>query len=527
MEKESKEQKAKNKADKMAKKAEAKKNKAEKKALKNKDKKPNKFIEIIKKKWLINGTKTAILVVALVAIFMALNLGMQKLNLTPLDFTQEKLYTLTDESKEKVKNIDKTINIYFVGYTDSDSNLDLAKQYNKVNDKITAEAVDANNRPDLTQKYGIESGSQGIIVECGEKSKVLTSQDLVSYDTSTYETVSVAEQKLTGAIVSVSTDKVPKVYFLEGYSDFSLSQNMTYLKMLLANEINEIDTLNILTTGKVPDDCDTLVITTPLKDFDDVATTAITDYINSGKNILWLNAAQTAKTDLTNVNKILALYGVNPFETGIIRETDSSRMMSNSPDIIIPEIQYSDSTKSIHNTTGPIFINATKINIADSDKLTELNVTKTELANTSEGAYFRKDFNNQQSSATSSDETGSFVVGAELDKTIKAANEETNEQEIKSKLIIYGENYFATDYQLSQNSQYSAVQLGYNKEVVMDSISYLVDREEDITARKDTGTVTYTATETENRIILAIIFAVPVVIIVAGIVVWTIRRRKK
>ena len=72
MEKESKEQKAKNKADKMAKKAEAKKNKAEKKALKNKDKKPNKFIEIIKKKWLINGTKTTILVVALIAIFMAL-----------------------------------------------------------------------------------------------------------------------------------------------------------------------------------------------------------------------------------------------------------------------------------------------------------------------------------------------------------------------------------------------------------------------------------------------------------------------
>ena len=51
IQKESKEQKAKNKADKMAKKAEAKKNKAGKKALKNKDKKPNKFIEIIKKKW--------------------------------------------------------------------------------------------------------------------------------------------------------------------------------------------------------------------------------------------------------------------------------------------------------------------------------------------------------------------------------------------------------------------------------------------------------------------------------------------
>ena len=527
MKKESKEQKAKNKADKMAKKAEAKKNKAGKKALKNKDKKPNKFIEIIKKKWLINGTKTAILVVALVAIFMALNLGMQKLNLTPLDFTQEKLYTLTDESKEKVKNIDKIINIYFVGYTDTDSNLDLAKQYNKVNNKITAEAVDANNRPDLTQKYGIESGTQGIIVECGEKSKVLTSQDLVSYDTSSSKKVSVAEQKLTGAIVSVSTDKDPKVYFLEGYSDFSLSQNMTYLKMLLANEINEIDTLNILTSGKVPDDCDTLVITTPSKDFDDVATTAITDYINSGKNILWLNAAQTASKELTNVNKILALYGVNPFETGIIRETDSSKMMSNSPDIIVPKVQYSDSTKSIYNTTGPIFINATKINIADSDKLTELNVTKTELANTSTGSYFRKDFNIQQSSATSNYETGSFVVGAELDKTIQEANEETGESEKVSKLIIYGENYFISDYQLSSSSQMAAIQLGYNKDLVLNSIAYLSDREEDITTRKSTGTVTYTATEEQDTIIRTIIFTVPALIIIAGIVVWQVRRRKK
>ena len=39
--------------------------------------------------------------------------------------------------------------------------------------------------------------------------------------------------------------------------------------------------------------------------------------------------------------------------------------------------------------------------------------------------------------------------------------------------------------------------------------------------------VTYTATETENRIILTIIFAIPLVIIVAGIIVWQIRRRKK
>lgn len=502
----------------------AKKEKKEKKA--KKDKKPNKFIEIIKKKWLIDGTKTTILILIIVAAFIGINLGMQELELTPIDFSQEKLYTLTDESKERVKNIDKDVNIYFVGYSDDDSTVDLAKQYKKANEKIIAEAVDATSRPDLAEKYGIESGSEGIIVECGDKSKVLTSSDLVTYDTTTYETISIAEEKLTSAILSVTSNKIPKVYFLEGYSEFSLNQNMYYLSMYLENEINEVDTLDILSVGKVPDDCDTLVITTPNKDFDDVATNAIIDYINSGRNILWLNGAVTTQKDMPNVNKVLEMYGVNPFEVGIIRETDSSKMVSGSQDLIIPEIQYSSLTKDLYNTTGVIMVNATKINI-DTDKLEELNVTKTDLALASELSYFRTNFNNQASNATSDEETGTFIVGAELEKTIKEANEENGESAVTSKMVIYGENYFITDYQLSQNSQYGAIQLAYNKDLVLNSIAYLVDREEDITTRKSTGTVTYTATDEQDSIIKVIIFTVPALIVLAGIIVWQIRRRKK
>lgn len=490
------------------------------------EKKPNKFIETIKKKWLIDGTKTCILVVAIIAIFIAINLIMQKLELTPIDFSQEKLYTLTDESKEQVKDIEKDVNIYFVGYTDDNSNLDLAKQYKKANERINVEAVDANNRPDLVEKYGIESGTQGIIVECGEKSKVLTEQDLVTYDTSSYETISIAEEKLTSSIKSVTADKVPKVYFLEGYSDFSLKQNMNYLNMYLGNEINEVNTLNILSAGKVPDDCDTLVITNPTKDFDDVTTNAILDYIKSGRNILWLNAAVTSNKDIPNVNKILAEYGVKPFEVGIIRETDSSKMVTNSPDLIIPEIQSSIVTKDLYNTTGVILVNATKVNI-DTDKLEEINVEENDLMMTSEGAYFRTNFNNQSSAAASDEEKGSFVVGAELKKTIKEADEENNVAAVTSKMVIYGENYFISDYQLSESSQYGAIQLAYNKDLVLNSIAYLVDREEDITARKSTGTVTYTATDEQDTIIRTIIFSVPALIIFAGIVVWQFRRRKK
>ena len=523
-----KEKKAENEKNKSKKENKDKKDKKSKKEKKDqKDKKPNKFIETIKKKWLINGTKTLILVLIILAIFFGINLGMQKAEITPLDFSKEKLFTLTQASKDKVKDIQKDINLYFVEYSDDDSTLDLAKQYSKVNEHIKVEAVKANDRPDLVQKYGIESGTTAIIAECGEKYKILSSQDLVTYDTKTYESISIAEERLTSTIQTVSTDEIPKVYFLSGYSKLSLNSGLQYFNAYLENEIYDVEIVDVLTTGKIPDDCDTLIICTPKKDFDEIAANAIIDYINSGRNILWLNSAVTSEQNFPNVNKILALYGVKPFEIGIIRETDSSKMLQGSPDIIKPDALYSTITKDIAKDSGVRFINATKINLVSEEELENLKVNKTELLNASEKSYFRNNFKIQTDEKSSSDVAGKFLVGAELEKTITEANEENGTKAVKSKMVIYGENNFTTDYPVSNYSQVTVFQLANNKDLVLNSIAYLVDRQEDITARKNTGTVSYRATEQEDTIIKCIIFVVPALIIIAGIIVWIIRRRKK
>lgn len=496
------------------------------KKLKQKERKNNKFIETIKKKWLIDGTKTTILVLCVIAVFLAINLVMHNLELTPLDFSQEKLYTLTDESKERVKNIEKQVNIYFIGSTDDDTNLEIAKQYKNVNENIVAEAIDINSRPDLAQKYGIEDGTQGIIVECGENSKVLTASDLVTYDQTTYETISIAEEKLTSSILNVTSNEIPKVYFLQGYSDFSLSNNMQYLNMFLGNEVNEIKTLNVLTEGKVPDDCKTLVITTPNNDFSETVAEAIKTYINNGGNILWLNAEVVEKQDLPNVNSILEMYGVKPFEVGMVLEGDSSKMVSQMPNIIFPTIEYSTLTKTLYNTDGVLLVRPTKLNI-DEEKLTELKVEKTDLLTTSESAFFRTNYENQEVTKQDGEEQGKFILGAELEKTIQEGNEEEGIKAQTSKMVIIGENNFITDYRLSQNSQTPFISEVNNKDMVLNSIAYLVERPEDITGRKSTGTVTYTPTAEQDMIVTAIIFVVPAVIILAGIVIWQIRRRKK
>ena len=509
-----------------------KENKTEKSLNRIKQKKSSKFIQAFKRRWLIDGTKTILLIAIIIGIFISINIFMQKKEFTPIDFSQDKINSLTQESKDKVKNIDKEINIFFIGYDEEDSNLELAKQYKKANEKINIESVDINNRPDLVQKYSIDKNSKGIIIECGEKSKVLSENDLVTYDTSSYETISIAEEKITSTIMSVISDKIPKIYFLDGYSDdFTLQKSMNYLHMFLSNEVSEVENLNILTTGKIPDDCDTLVITTPSKDFDNLATDAIINYINSGKNILWFNAAQVQNIELTNVNKILSLYALNPFDIGVIRETNQSNMLSDSegnsiPDDIIPKTEYSDILKDVYNTIGAVLVNATKINV-NEDKLEEQKVEKKDLLTTTDGAYFRSNFNNIQNEKLEEEESKSFLVGAELKKTIKEANEENNEKEVTSKLIIYGENAFISDYPIVNGTTTPGIYYGKNKDVVLNSLAYLVDRPEDITARKSTGTVVYTATASQDRNIRIIIFTVPILIIVIGIIVWNVRKRKK
>ena len=96
-----------------------------------------KFIEFIKKKWLIDTTKTFLLIALLIIAFIAIHIGMNRLNLSPIDVTESKLYSLTEESKNKMKDVSYNVTIYFFGVDEDAAIVNFAKQYTKVNDKIS------------------------------------------------------------------------------------------------------------------------------------------------------------------------------------------------------------------------------------------------------------------------------------------------------------------------------------------------------------------------------------------------------
>ena len=492
-----------------------------------KEKFGTKFINTIKKRWLISGTNTILLIAILVAIVILINSAVQSLDLTPIDCTSNKEYTLTNESKDRVKNIENDINIYFVGYEESATQVSLARQYNKANKKINVEIIDANERTDIASKYNVTNDSNAIIVENGEKSKTLYSDDLYTYGTS--GTVDITEEKITSAILNVTSDKIANIYFLSGYSDYSLeySGGMYYLSSYLKDEVLNYQTLDMLVKGAIPDDCDTLVITTPNKDFDELTTNEITKYINNGGKILWLNSSYAEAKDLPNVNKILALYGINPFEVGYVYETDEARTALGYASCIVEDLGSTDIAK---NLTNAVLLNATKINV-NKNELSNLGVTEEDIISTSSKSYFRKNVSNT-SSGTDGDEQGGFTLGGIFTKTIsneteENADEASDENKITSTLVIFGENNFVSDMQISRQVN-PAIFLANNKDLMLNSIAYLTNNDQDITIRKDyTATSQLTATDGQKLTIIRIIYLVPIAIILLGFVVWNIRKGRK
>lgn len=155
-----------------------------------------KFIEIIKNKWLIKGTTTLLLVAMVIASYILINWGAKKIKVEDIDATEKKLYTLSDETKSKLKELDQDITIQLINLTNYEYYVEYANKYSALTKKITVEEInDLSSRTDLQTKYNLKTTDSLIVVKAGEKEKVLTPNDLYTYDYSTGKSINKAKKQ--------------------------------------------------------------------------------------------------------------------------------------------------------------------------------------------------------------------------------------------------------------------------------------------------------------------------------------------
>ena len=485
-----------------------------------KERKGNKFLDIIKNKWLIKGTTTLLLVAIIIACYTLINYGVSKLKIEDIDCTEKKLYSLSDETKTKMKDLEKDVTIQLINMSSSNYLIEYANKYPTVSKKINIEEIDdLSSRVDLQTKYNISESDGLIVVKSGEKEKTLKLSDLYTYDYTSKKQVDKTEEALTNAIIEVTLDTKPHVYIYSGKTYYDPEKSLAGIMSALKDESNDVDLLDILTKGEVPSDCDCLIITTLKEDFTEIERDKILDYINNGGKILMLTSQNMIETEMPNFKQVLSQYGMS-IEYGEILEQDSGKMLQGAPNMVVTDVSASFMNK-LDMKVKMCAINAGKIIVDDDDKLKELGVTYETIASTGDKSFVRTNFNSQSSSKTDEDkDEGSSIIGAYAKKTI--SDDKT------SQLIIYSNELFAANLQVAISAQYYtyASELYNNKDIVLNSVSHLVERDDTIVIRKASDTESYTVTDQEDVIIKTIIFTVPLVIIFIGIAVWIFRRRK-
>ena len=480
-----------------------------------------KIIEIIKKKWLKDTFLTILLIAIIFAIYFGINYGVEKLNVEDIDLTTDKIYSISEQTETKLANLDKDVTIELINLSDYVYLLDFTNKYTQLNSHITIERIDdLSKRADIMNEYSLESTDSLLIIKSGDKERLLSTYDLYTYDYTTYEQIDITEEAITNAIIEVTIEDKPNIYFLEGHNYYDMSY-FQLLKDDITSESNNVSNLNLLTAGNVPEDCDCLVITTLKEDITEMERDSLINYSNNGGKILLLADANILGVDTPNFNQILDLYGFS-ISKGMLLEQDQNQMIYGSPEFIISQIDTSIFNKNSKMNMNICVIDSGRIEFKDEDTLNNLGVTYSTLAKTSDSAFLRTNLNISSMSKTNQDiDAAESIIGALVTRTL--------EDEKTAEMIVYSNAVFATNQQISMNNTYAmyANRLCNNDDVAINSVSYLTQRTDTITIRKDADSVSYTVTEAQHNIIMAIIFLLPAAIIIIGIIVWQVRRRKK
>ena len=247
------------------------------------------FALAFRKRWLISNTITILLILVLIVAYISFNLWMIDLDLSNIDLTVDKKYTLSEESKKAIKDVNKDVKIYTYGFDDDSNFVKFIKQYTKVNNRIVQISLNNETNPDLMNelRLGNQFKSTLVIIMTDENRTILSpDSDFKTYSNVTGDEIDIAEEKVTNAILSLCDENLPSVYFVQGHGEFSpvSGGGVSLLASIMKNESYTINTINLLTED-IPEDCDILAIITPAQDFMEQEATKVKEFINKGKNL--------------------------------------------------------------------------------------------------------------------------------------------------------------------------------------------------------------------------------------------------
>lgn len=460
------------------------------------------------------GLFAAVSILVAIAIVIVLNLavGLLPSRVTQKDLSSEKIYTVSDTSREILNKLDANVEVAVLAPTNGmDQRIsNYLELYCSLSDKLTLKNVDTTLYPSALSEYDVDSSNVVVVrnTDTGKQESISFNDILVPdmysyyYYGQTSYTEFDAEGQLTSAVNLVTNGAAHTIYCDTGHGESALGSQIS--EMLDKNNLST-QNVNLLTDGGIPENCEMLFFNQPTSDLSADELAQVQAYLVSGGQVMVLLSSETDAASFPNLNTLTNAYGINILE-GSLADQGSYYQYFGSAYVFFPTLSTSDSITSGLGSDSYVMVGYDGTNQVSPAIPMETvtpsveGVTVTPFLTTTDGgvAYVSQD--NYQS--------GSFVVGA------YASDENSG-----ARLTVISADSLVEDGLLSAFSGLA------NSQVFMNALTAGFSDMETVSIATKSLEVTNNTVRNPALWTLLFVIIIPIAVLVGGFVHW-LRRRK-
>lgn len=432
------------------------------------------------------------------------------------DSTSTKRYSLSDQTQKIVRNLKQNAKIQYFDRTSRFTDArDLLDRYERLSPRVTVEYIDPDKKPQVARAAGVTSYGQ-IFVTVGDRKE---------------EAKYLTEEEITNALIRALKGGTRTVCALTGSGehgfDDSGREGYSTLRDLIEKANYKTKTISLLEKPEIPSDCTILLVGGPRFDYLPTAVEAIRKFVEGGGSALFMvdPPIQIGQRDISEnpeLIKLLESWGV-VLNKDLVVDTSGIGSLFGLSELVplVSNYEYHPIVRDMRDiaTAFPL---ARTIDIQSKG-----NVTVEKLFSTTSYSYVTTNLSSAQVRIDpNKSKRGPFTLG--VAGTIPVKDQQSQEKsgdsgaESSSKkregrfVVVGSSNWVANNF----------VRFNGNRDLFLNMVNWLSADEDLISIRpKEPEDRRLTLSRQQMaRIFYSTVVGLPLIIIVAGVVVWWRRR---
>ena len=413
-----------------------------------------------------------------------------------LDLTEDRVLTLSGQTRDVVGAIDRDIDVTLFARPSDPGRVEavsLLDRYRRLSGGIEVDVVDPDASPGEVTRAGVDPLLGGVVLRSGER------VEQVPFAT---------EGDLTGAIARLLRDRASVVCVTTGHGERSLTDTagpgIAEAAALLERDGHEIRVIDLLAGPEVPPACTVVVMAAPTGRLSGRVQRGLASWVADDGRLLLLTDPVSAGSPLSGV---LADHGLR-VERGIVLEGDTANVVAG--DVAAPIVDRYRSGNPIGRGLAPTFFPGVQ-EVAVDDEVSVPGLTVARIAETSDVSYLERDPLEAEFDPADDRPGPVTVVGAADRSRVDGADVR------RTRIVVTGDVEFATDEFLAEAG---------NAQLLRQTVAWLTQTEDLVAISpnlpRDRPLAFTDARATYTRVLS--IGVVPGLFLLAGAMVWALRR---